>query len=121
MKLRAQRLRWHRREGPRTRAILLPIALALLNGCAGPLFYYYDTELPAAKDATLGSSILVGVSSNPRIEMSRIAVHFFSGGRLMGTDPAMGKDNPHEVAKIRSAESCRWLRNHASRAICLAR
>lgn len=46
MKLRADRLRWRRQEEPRMRALMLPIALALLNGCAAHVFYLYDTELP---------------------------------------------------------------------------
>ena len=48
----------------------------------------------SAHDATLGGPLLVGSGSDARIEMLRVAVHFFSGERLMGSDPATGKEAP---------------------------
>ena len=51
-------------------------------------------ERISVQDATLGGPLLVGTASNARIEMLRVAVNFYSGERLMGIDPATGKEAP---------------------------
>ena len=48
----------------------------------------------SAHDASLGSPVLVRREGAEALEMSRIAVHFFSGERLMGIDPATGREAP---------------------------
>lgn len=45
-------------------------------------------------DAIQGSPMLVSPNSEPRIEMSRVAVHFGSGERLMGVNPETGAEAP---------------------------
>ena len=49
-------------------------------------------ERISVQDATLGGPVLVGTGLNARIEMLRAAVHFSSGERLRGIDPATGKE-----------------------------
>jgi hypothetical protein len=48
----------------------------------------------SAGDAVQGSPLLVGSGSEARMEMSRVAVHFATGERLMGVNPLTGAEAP---------------------------
>lgn len=45
-------------------------------------------------DASQGSPVLASAAGKAKIEMARVAVHFFTGERLMGVDPSTGKEAP---------------------------
>ncbi len=51
-------------------------------------------ERASSHDATLGSPVPVLAAGTDNIEMLRVAVQFSSGKRLMGIDPATGKEAP---------------------------
>lgn len=65
-----------------------------LGGAHGHSTLSFHGERMSVDDAAQGSPVLASAAGKAKIEMARVAVHFFTGERLMGIDPSTGKEAP---------------------------